>query len=102
MRSNFNEKPEVEFLTKFNEIGINENLGKYLSGLVRWQLEYFENNCNFTDEEENVFRFLAKGKSRDEISIKMQISKRTVDRRVQRIRLKMLKIGNNTEGGIRK
>lgn len=47
--------------------------------------------CPFTDEELEVLRLRRKGKSRIEISMLLNISDRTVDRRISSIVKKIIK-----------
>lgn len=74
-------------------------LGKYLSSLTKPEVEKGINICGFTKEEEKIIYFLFEGKSRVEIAQAMQISTRTLDRRISHIKDKILKYGNNTNGG---
>lgn len=75
-------------------------LGKYLSSLIKPELEELIENCGFTDEEIEIFVYLSKGRMREEISQLLKISSRTVDRRIKSIKNKMLKIGKYKNGGI--
>lgn len=65
--------------------------GKYLTTLTKPELDYFLEQCNFSEEEEIIFNMLAKGKSLTEISIKTQNSITTVRRRIYNIKGKVAK-----------
>ena len=58
------------------------------SKLTKPELEKLLENANFTAEEEQIFRFLFRGYSKKEISMKMCLSLRTVERRVREIKKK--------------
>ena len=62
------------------------------SKLTRPELEVIIKNANFTEDEELVFRSLAKGLTQKEISIKYCISLRTVERKVYNIKAKINQI----------
>ncbi len=74
-------------------------LGKYLSSLNKPEVEKRINICGFTKEEEKIIYLSFEGKSRVEIAQAVQISTRTLDRRILHIKDKILKYGNNTDGG---
>lgn len=74
-------------------------LGKYLSSLTKPEVEKRINICGFTKEEEKIIYLIFEGKSRVEIAQTVQISTRTLDRRISHIKNKILKYGNNIEGG---
>lgn len=63
-------------------------MGKF-SKLTKPELEKILDNANFTPEEEKIFEFLFRGVSQKEISTKMCMSLRTVERRVQEIKRKV-------------
>lgn len=69
--------------------------GKYLSALTKPELEKLKENCNFSEEEEVIFNYLSKQKSIREISIKMNISEPTVNRRVKDLKIKVERINKN-------
>lgn len=60
-----------------------------LSFLSREQSEEYKNKMNLTDDEEEIFDMLAKNYSIVKIADVMQMSTRTVDRRIKNIKLKM-------------
>lgn len=74
-------------------------LADYLRYINRPEVDEKVNICGFTKEEEKIIYFLFEGKSRVEIAQSLQISTRTLDRRISRIKNKMLKYGNNIDGG---
>lgn len=63
-----------------------------LSSLTKSELERYSCELNLTDDENAIFEMLSKGKSRQEIANKIQLSSRTVDRRIKSIKIKMGKI----------
>lgn len=60
-----------------------------LSFLSREQSEKYKGKMNLTDDEEKIFDMLTKNYSVVKISDIMQMSTRTVDRRIKNIKLKM-------------
>lgn len=60
-----------------------------LSFLSRQQSEEYKSKMNLTDDEENIFDMLTKNYSVVKIADIMQMSTRTVDRRIKNIKLKM-------------
>ena len=64
-------------------------LGCYLSSMTLPKLEHTKTYLNLSDEEEKVFDLLAKRKSIGEISLRLNVSTRTVDRIVFRIKEKL-------------
>lgn len=75
------------------------SLAKELSNLLQPEVDEKIKICNFTEEEEKIFYLMAKKKTRVEIAQILQVSTRTLDRRISHIKNKMLKYGNNTDGG---
>ena len=67
-------------------------LGRYLSSLTKPELELLKEECNLTDEENEIFVFLAKGKYIREIALKTCLSEKTVERRVDRIKRKVARV----------
>lgn len=72
-------------------------LGKYLSSLTKPELEELKDLLNLTDDEEMVYKRLAKGKSKTQISSECLVSISTVDNRIKTISIKVDKIRS---GGI--
>ena len=60
-----------------------------LSFLSREQSEEYKNKMNLAEDEEKVFDMLVKNYSIVKIADIMQMSTRTVDRRIKNIKLKM-------------
>ena len=56
------------------------------------ECEYFRRACNFTPDELAVFNLRVKANSRVEISMKLNMSESTVDRRLKNIKRKIYKI----------
>lgn len=65
--------------------GISMNL----SFLSKEQSEEYKNKMNLTEDEEKIFDMLAKNYSVVKIAGVMQMSTRTVDRRIKNIKIKM-------------
>lgn len=63
-----------------------------LSKMTRPELERILENANFTQDEENVFWLLARGKTITEISQLENVSERTVNRKINGIRLKVSRL----------
>lgn len=66
-------------------------LGKYLSSLTKPELDEIEKICNFTEDEEQIFKCISKGYTLRQIEIKCNMSESTVIRRVSRIDWKINK-----------
>lgn len=66
-------------------------LGKYLSEMIKPELEELKEICNFTEDEKNVFEELSKGRSRVYISEKYALSCSTVSNRIKNIQMKINK-----------
>lgn len=64
-------------------------LGKYLSGLTKPELEDLKEKLNLTEEEENVFIGLSKGRSNMRIADDCLVSISTVDRKIRDISAKI-------------
>ena len=56
------------------------------------EYEYFIENCNFTDRQKEILDLRRKGKSIVEISLKIQVSTRTVDREIRKIKNKIIRL----------
>lgn len=55
------------------------------------EVEYFKENCYFTDEEEKILDLRLKGYSIVEIHMTLAMSERTVSRRIKNIKRKILR-----------
>lgn len=63
-----------------------------LSALIKPELDYLLDNCNFNEEETQIFIMLSSGKSIVYIAEKMQYSSATVNRRIKKIYEKIDKL----------
>lgn len=68
-------------------------LGNYLSSLTKPELEEIKEQLNLTDDEEQVFLGLSKGRSRIRIADDCGIATSTVDNRIKDIANKIKRIG---------
>ena len=59
---------------------------------VEWELDYFRQSCNFSDDELKYFNLKAKNKSIAYISIEMNISEPQVSKIARRVKNKMIKV----------
>ena len=59
---------------------------------VEWELNYFRDNCNFSDSELRYFNLRAKDKSNIEIAFEMNISESQVSKLVRRVKSKMKRV----------
>lgn len=59
------------------------------------EYEFFLNNCFFTEDEEKILLLKLKGNTTLQISIKLNLSTSTVDRRIKSIKKKILKVIEN-------
>lgn len=64
-------------------------LGKRLSSMTKPEIEEIREQLNLTDDEEEVFNELIKGRSHECISQKCRISLKTVNNRVHNISMKL-------------
>ena len=67
-----------------------------LSKYAKQKIEEWRNGLNLTEEEEQIFLLLTKGKSRQIIAGRMKLSMRTIDRRIAAIRKKMEQMKEGT------
>lgn len=63
------------------------------SELTNIEIEKILKDCNFTEDETEIFVLSSKGKSIAEISYYCSISERTVNRKIKKIKEKINKIG---------
>lgn len=63
-----------------------------ISDFTRPEIEYFLDNCNFTDVEQEFFMLRTKGITLDEISEIMNVSRRTCDTYSKKIKRKIIKV----------
>jgi DNA-binding CsgD family transcriptional regulator len=59
---------------------------------VERELEYFRQECNFSDEELQYFNFRAKHYSNQQIAIKMNVSEGKVSKLARSVKNKILKV----------
>lgn len=64
-----------------------------LSKLILPKINELRVQLNLTDEELSIFDMLSKGKSRNQIAFKLNMSVSAVDRRIKRIKDKMKMLG---------
>ena len=67
-------------------------LGKYLSSLTKPELEEIKELLNLTDDEQEVFIHLSKGRSKTAIADRCMVSTSTIDNRIRNINTKLRKI----------
>lgn len=63
-----------------------------LSKLTKPELDAIINNANFTEEEIEVFKLLARGKTITEIAQQVSVCNRTVNRRIKKIKSKISRL----------
>lgn len=56
------------------------------------ECERFRNLCNFTEDERRVFDLRVKGKGVIEISLLLNMSEATVERRIRAVKRKILRV----------
>lgn len=67
-------------------------LVKYLSSLIKPELDFLETQLNLTAEETEVFNCLKKGKTINEISMQLNISDASVNRNIEKIKSKIERV----------
>lgn len=67
-------------------------LGKYLSSLTKPEVEQLRELLNLTEDELKVFNGIAKGYSVSKISVDYCMSERTVERKIEKMLLKIEKV----------
>ena len=72
-------------------------LGKYLSSLTKPELEEILTNANFTEDEEKVFKHIAKGWTINQIQIECNLSESTILRKMDKILNKIEKMKESIE-----
>lgn len=63
-----------------------------LSELTKPEIDAIVGNANFTEEEYQVFQYLSKGVTLDEMVYRLKLSKATISRIVFKIKMKMERI----------
>lgn len=69
-----------------------QRLGKYLSSLTKPELEELKEQLNLTEDEENIFLGLSKGRSRTRIAYDCMVATSTVDNRIKAINDKLKRL----------
>lgn len=64
------------------------------SDFTKPELEEILKNANFTEEEEEIFKLLAKGKTITEVALYMSTCDRTINRKVRKIKEKTERLQN--------
>ena len=67
-------------------------LGKYLSSMTKPELEELKNLLNLTEDEEEVFNGLSRGRSKTRVADDCMVSTSTVDNRIKSISLKVARL----------
>lgn len=67
-------------------------LGKYLTSLTKPELEELKELLNLTEDEEEVFKNLSKGRSNIQTSNICMVSVSTVDKRIKTISAKLTRL----------
>lgn len=67
-------------------------LGKYLSSLTKPELEELKELLNLTEDEEEVFKNLSKGRSNIQTSNICMVSVSTLDKRIKSISAKLTRL----------
>lgn len=66
------------------------------------EIDFIKANANFTEDEEVIFNLLSRGKSQKELQFILPYSMRTIERKVQMIKRKVVRIFDNQEKLINK
>ena len=73
-------------------VPIVNNKNFKIRDFVEPELEYFRQNCNFSDNELQYFNLRAKDKSNVQIALAMNISEAQVSKLAKRVKSKMLRV----------
>ena len=63
-----------------------------INDFVEKELQYFRDECNFSDEEMMYFNLRAKNKSNIQIAMEMSVSEAKVSKLARRVKDKMIKV----------
>ena len=63
-----------------------------INDFVECELQYFRDECNFSDEELMYFNLRAKDKSNVQIAMQMNVSEAKVSKLARRVKDKMIKV----------
>lgn len=67
-------------------------LGMYLTSLTKPELEELRERLNLTEDEENIYNLLSKGRSNTYICDKCILSPSALDRKIKKIKAKVNRI----------
>lgn len=73
-------------------VPIVNNKNFKIRDFVEPELEYFRQNCNFSDSELQYFNLRARDKSNIQIALEMNISEPQVSKLAKRVKSKMLRV----------
>jgi len=59
---------------------------------VKWELDYFRENCNFTEPEMEYFNLRSSGATNEEIALLMYISEPQVYKIAKKVKSKMIRV----------
>ena len=59
---------------------------------IKKEVDYFKENCYFTDEEEKILELRLRGNTIISIAFMLHLSDKTVQRRIKSIKKKILKV----------
>lgn len=59
---------------------------------VEFELQYFRDQCNFSEDEMRYFNLRAKNKSNIQIAMEMNVSEAKVSKLARRVKDKMIKV----------
>lgn len=71
---------------------VDKNHNFKIRDFVEPELEYFRQNCNFSDSELQYFNLRAKDKSNVQIALEMNVSEAQVSKLARRVKDKIIKI----------
>lgn len=77
-------------------------LRTYLHLLTKPELEEIIAKANFTSDEETIFRLLSQSKNITEISMKLCLCERTINRRISCIKKKIIKLEEQNDNNYKK
>ena len=63
-----------------------------INDFVEFELQYFRDYCNFSDEELQYFNLRSKNKSNVQIAMEMNISEAKVSKLARKVKIKMIKV----------
>lgn len=63
-----------------------------ISDFVEFELRYFREQCNFTEEELQYFNLRAKDRTNVQIAMEMNVSEAKVSKLARKVKTKMIKV----------